>query len=235
MHSIPRSTEPGFLSDLRAKYSDWDQLEGMERRQIRGALAADFSRICGYCEQTCVEPTRAERDNEESVDHFQPRRLFPGEWLNWLNLIFACRRCNQSKGSQWPTIGDSVNRRLALINRYEQVSEYVCPNRSDTQPLCESLFTFNLGSGEIAPSEDLDAASRSMAYRTIVDINLNSIHPSQQYLPELRKEWIGHLEATLRQANDSGLRSAIVLGFCQRDQQFSSLMLTYARDKGFDV
>ena len=74
------------------------------------------------------------------VDHFRPRRYFSGDWLNWLNLIYACRRCNQSKDSKWPTIGDADNRRLALIARYEHVSEYICPNQSDTQPLCETLF-----------------------------------------------------------------------------------------------
>jgi len=95
MHSVLRSPEPDFLADLRTKYSDWSQLEGVDRRQVRAALAADFGVICGYCEQPCVEPTRAERDNEESVDHFRPRRIFPNEWMNWANLIYSCRRCNQ--------------------------------------------------------------------------------------------------------------------------------------------
>ena len=229
MHSIPRSPEPDFLLDLLTRYSDWSQLENVERRQVRSALAEDFGGVCAYCEQQCVEPTRAEKDDEESVDHFRPRRYFPSEWLNWLNLIYACRRCNQSKGSQWPTIGDAVNRRLSLINRYEHVSEFVCPNQSDTQPLCETLFAFDVASGEIAPSGGLDNAGWSMAYRTIADIDLNSIQPGQLDLPELRKEWVKSLETTLNKAENPDLRSTIISGFCRRDQPFSSLAMSYAR------
>ncbi len=235
MHSVQRSPEPAFLNDLRSRLSEWEQLENVERRQVRASLAEDFSRICGYCEQSCVEPTRSERDNEESVDHFRPRRYFSGDWLNWLNLIFACRRCNQSKDSKWPSIDGADNRRLARIARYEHISEYVCPNQSDTQPLCETLFAFNLDTGEIAPVDDLDDANWSRAYRTIVDIDLNSVYPSQPALPELRRFTSSLFEVALRLADSSDERVAIVTGFAQRDKPFSSFMLAYARNIGFDV
>ena len=235
MHSIPRSPEPDFLLDLLTRYSDWSQLEPVERRQVRSALADDFSEICAYCEQQCVEPTRAERDNEESVDHFRPRRHYPNEWLNWLNLIYACRRCNQSKLSKWPTIDDRDNRLLARITRYEPISEYVCPNQSDTQLHCETLFAFNVATGEINPANDIDDAHWSMAYRTIVDIDLNSIQPGQLDLPELRKEWVKSLETTLNKAENPDLRSTIISGFCRRDQPFSSLAMSYARDHDFEL
>ena len=224
-----------MLNDLRARRSDWEQLESGERRQVRAELAQDFSRICGYCEQSCDEPTRSERDNEESVDHFRPRSRFPGDWLNWLNLVYACRRCNQSKGSKWPAINDADNRRLATINRYEPVSEYVCPNASDAQPHPETLFTFNLNSGEIGPAHALDNENWSRAYRTIVDIDLNSNNPGQQNLPELRRLRRRLLEDTLRHFNDPDLRSSIVAGFCQRDRPFSSFVLTYAGSNGFEA
>ena len=58
MHSVQRSPEPAFLSDLRSRLSEWEQLENVERRQVRAVLAEDFSRICGYCEKSCDEPTR---------------------------------------------------------------------------------------------------------------------------------------------------------------------------------
>lgn len=235
MHSIPRSPEPHFLPELLNRYSDWNQLEIAERRLVRGALAEDFNGICGYCERSCVEPTRAERDNEESVDHFRPRRHFPNEWLNWLNLIYSCRRCNQSKGSKWPTAGDYDNQRLARITRYQQVSEYVCPNQSEHGPQCDALFDYDLAAGEIGPANDVDDAHWSMAYRTIADIDLNSIQPSQQNLPELRKEWLRILETTLRRFSNPDERSAIVFGHCQRDQPFSSFVLAYARRNGFEV
>ena len=232
MHSIPRSPEPAFLPDLRTKYSDWDQLEGAERRLVRAALAGDFGSICGYCEQECVEPSRAESDNEESVDHFRPRRQFPSEWLNWPNLIYSCRRCNQSKGSKWPTIADYDNQRLAIIARYQQVSGYVNPNQFGHEPQCETLFDYNLATGEISPAEDTNDAHWSMAYRTIVDIDLNSVFPSYQNLPELRRARLNYLETTLRQT-DSDLRGIIVNGLCQRNQAFSSFITTYAGINGY--
>ena len=235
MHSVQRSPDPAFLNDLRSRLSEWEQLENVERRQVRAALAQDFSRICGYCEQSCVEPTRAESDNEESVDHFRPRRYFSDDWLNWLNLIYACRRCNQSKDSKWPTIGDADNRRLALIARYEHVSEYICPNQSDTQPLCETLFAFNLDTGEIGPADGLDNANWSRAHRTILDIDLNSIRSSQQDLPGLRRFTSSLFEVALRLADNSDERLAIITGLTQRNQPFSSFVLAYARGNGFDV
>ena len=210
-------------------------MEAEERRLVRRALAEDFNRICGYCEQSCVEPTRAERDNEESVDHFRPRRLFPDDWLDWLNLIYSCRRCNQSKGSKWPTVDDYDNQRLASITRYQQISEYVCPNQSEHGPQCDALFDYSLATGEIRPTEDIDDAHWSMAYRTIDNMDLNSIQPSQQILPELRQQQIRFLEITLSEASDSELRSAIVAGFCRRNQPFSSFLLAYARSNGYEV
>ena len=235
MHSVLRSPEPDFLAELRTKYSDWSQLEGVDRRQVRAALAADFGVICGYCEQPCVEPTRAERDNEESVDHFRPRRHFPDEWMNWANLIYSCRRCNQSKGSKWPTIGDYDNQRLAIISRYQQVAEYVSPSQSEHEPQCENLFDYYLATGEIGPAEAVDDAHWSMAYRTIVDIDLNSVFPSYQNLPELRRARVNFLETTLQQTDDPRLRAIIVKGLCQRSQAFSSFILVYARDNGYDA
>lgn len=234
MHSVPRSPAPDLLADLRTKYSDWDQLEGVDRRQVRSALTADFGSICGYCEQSCVEPTRAERDDEESVDHFRPRRHFPDEWLNWANLIYSCRRCNQAKGSKWPTVGDYDNQRLEIIGRYQPVSEYICPNQSENEPQCETLFDFDVATGEIRPANVVDDAHWSMAYRTIADIDLNSIQPSQQSLPELRQQQTKFLEITLAETNDTELRSVIVDGFCRRGQPFSSFVLTYVRNKGFE-
>ena len=235
MHSIPRSPEPGFLSDLRAKYSDWDQLEPTERRQVRRALAEDFLKVCAYCEQSCVPPTPTEGDNEESVDHLRPRRDFPGEWLSWLNLVYACRRCNQSKGSKWPVIDDDDNRRLSVISRYQEVSDHVCPNQSDTLPRCESLFEFDLDTGEIGPANGVDDFYWSMAKRTIDDIDLNSVFPSYQDLPELRRARLTYLETTIEQAQDPSLIATIVNGLCQRNQEFSSFLSVYARSKGFDI
>ena len=235
MHTVERSPEPEFLSHLRDRYVGWEDLEIEERRRVRAELAHDFNRICGYCEQSCAPTTPGQADNEESVDHFRPRHRFPGEWLDWLNLVYACRRCNQAKGSKWPVIGDDDNLRLSRINRYREVSGYVCPNSVDSQPPAETFITFDVNNGEIGPADDLEDVNWSMAYRTVVDFDLNSIRPGQDNLPSLRKLRQGLLEETLWQVLEPELQQVIVAGFIQRNRPFSSFMSAYAKAIGFNA
>ena len=98
LHSVPRSPEPEFLAELRSAYTNWDDLDGGDRRRIRDALARDFGLVCAYCEQFC-QPTQSRAQtggeesppppDEESIDHLRPRSLFPNLWLDWPNLIYA--------------------------------------------------------------------------------------------------------------------------------------------------
>jgi hypothetical protein len=39
------------------------------------------------------------------VDHYRPKKLFPHLATEYLNLFYACNRCNAFKGSFWPTPG----------------------------------------------------------------------------------------------------------------------------------
>ena len=175
MHSVERSPEPDFFDGLRAEYTRWDELEGDNRRRIRDALVQDFGMVCAYCEQPCQSPTLYEEPNEESIDHFRPRNRFPERWLEWLNMVYACRRCNQAKGGSWPGISDVlINQILAgEDSRYTAISEYVNPNAVDGQRWAGDFFAFDVGTGEIFPSAQLDRMEWSMARRTIRDIDLN--------------------------------------------------------------
>ena len=184
MHSVERSPEPDFLAQLRNDRAKWDDLDGGDRRRIRHALAQDFGPICAYCEQRC-QPTRSRARteseeesataDEESIDHFRPRRWFPDLWLDWFNLVYACYRCNQSKADSWPVEDDTKNRLLtaAFSPRYVPVSEYVNPNGSNRQRPALEFFDFDFDSGEIRPSAQLDDQEWSMARRTIDDVDLN--------------------------------------------------------------
>lgn len=215
------------MRSLRTLFAGWDELPIEERRRVRGRLNHDFSGICGYCEQRC-EPTNRDRSGkEESVDHFRPRSRFPGESLNWLNLVYSCRRCNQAKGDRWPTAGDADNRRLGRIRRYRQVDGYVCPNAVATQPPAEFFFSFDIELGEIVPDDNLADSEWSLAYRTIVDLDLNSIATGDD-LPEQRRLQRDFLRETLRQVSEIRLREAIIAGFAQRSRPFSSFVAAYA-------
>ena len=110
MHLVQRSPEPAFFAVLRAAHTQWNDLDGGNRKQIRDALVADFGPICAYCEQPCQTPTRSgDSFNEETIDHFRPRHWFPHLWLDWPNLIYACHRCNQAKGGSWPGYDDQLS------------------------------------------------------------------------------------------------------------------------------
>ena len=184
MHSVPRSPEPVFFPELRAAYAGWNDLDGSDRQRIRDALIQDFRLICAYCEQFC-QPTqpRAQtegeetipRPDEESVDHFRPRSIFPDLWLDWPNLIYACYRCNQSKVDSWPVEGDMKNRLLTAAHRprYTPVSEYVNPNEETGRRPAQEFFDFDFDTGEIRPVDHLSDVEWSMARRTIDDIDLN--------------------------------------------------------------
>jgi len=234
MHSVQRSVEPNFLTLFRARYSGWEDLSSEERRRVRAELSRDFDRICGYCERQCNPDTPGRWPDGESVDHFLPRSRFPVEWLNWLNLVYSCHRCNLAKGNKWPAIGDAENTRLGVINRYRQVAGYVCPNSADFQLPAETFFTFDVDNGEIRPADDLDDEEWSMAYRTIIDLDLNSLD-SRDDLPNQRKVERQLLDETLRQASEADLRHVIVSGITQRSRPFSSYMSAYAKAIGFDV
>ena len=107
MHSVERSPDPDFLAQMSTDHANWDELDGGDRRRIRDALAHDFGPICAYCETQCEWPNSYRNSpRQETIDHFRPRYRFPNLWLDWLNLVYACHRCNQTKGNSWPGFDD---------------------------------------------------------------------------------------------------------------------------------
>ena len=151
-------------------------------------MARDFGGVCAYCQQSCDPPTGKESPdpNEERIEHFRPRSVFPDEQFQWLNLLYACYRCNnESKQNKWPQLGDSDNQRLTRFARYTPVSEYVNPNESDDQRPAHEFFSFNFVTGEMMPAEELEDSEWSMAFRTIRDIDLNDLYSGRADNDEL--------------------------------------------------
>ena len=170
MHAVPRSPEPESLAELRRAFAQWDDLGGQDRRRIRDRLARDFRQTCAYCERRCQQTTHNENlPDEETIDHFRPRDHFPSLSFDWLNLVYACRRCNQAKRNSWPGYGNSITEALF------PASEYVNPNATDNQRPAQEFFSFDFSAGEIIPSNQLDSDESAIAGRTIRDINLNDI------------------------------------------------------------
>ena len=245
MHSVKRSTEPGFFAELRAAYTDWDDLDGGARQRIRVVLARDFGLVCAYCEEFC-QPTQPRaraggeesppRPDEESIDHFRPLSRFPDLWLDWPNLIYSCYRCNQSKGNAWPVEDDVKNRLLTAAYRpsYTPVSEYVNPNEEPGRRPANDFFDFDFDTGEIKPAVQLDDVGWSMARRTIGDIDLNDeLSERETYDPDhLFNQRRYHLYLLIEQINTHpDLSYQVMQEATLPDKPFSSYISAYLKQR----
>ena len=235
MRSVQRS-EPGFLDAFRANHRQWDDLGGSERRRIREALSQEFGPNCVYCQKSCSSPSNtADSADEETIDHFRPRRLFPDLWLDWLNLVYACRRCNQVKADNWPGYdGELVDRVLAAEDpRYSGVSEYVSPNATQGRRPAQEFFSYDVQTGEISPSELLDPVEWSIARRTIRDIDLNDMQlgeNGQNHLWNRRKTQRDFLNQTLDRIGEGRLRERVISTFTSHEYPFSSFVTAYVSE-----
>ena len=165
MHSVRRSPEPDYLAEIRAAHGQYADLRDPDRIRIREALKQDFGRICAYCERTCQPSDYGRPGDRETSDHFRPQSLFPEITLDWLNLVYACHRCNRIKDNRWP--------RNNYDNTVLPVSMYVNPNATKGQRPAEEFFRFNIETGEIAAASKIDLSEQAIAARTISDIDLN--------------------------------------------------------------
>ena len=255
MHGAPRSPEPGFFEAVRCRYDDWGELYGAAGEQVRNcrgqgpapccrahlkgldgegvrgairdALRRDFAGICGYCEQDCAGTVAV-------IEHFRPRWAFPDEWATWLNLVYACERCDASKGDKWPGAPGDYDARYSYVN----------PSLIANQQPAEEFFEYYVGidgdadgdmaPGQMMPSANLSADGWWRANRTIEDLDLNSDYELVgSRLPELRTE---HLDYVLDEIGDPAAdvdRTAMVLSeYSERNQPFSSYVAAFARSLG---
>ena len=238
MHSIERSSEPGFFAELRSKHSDWEDLSGSDRQRIRDELFNDFATICAYCERPCQQVTVTYPElGDESIDHFRPRQHFPELWLDWLNLVLACRRCNQAKGGRWPGRDDPplINQTLTAQDpRYKPPSEYVDPNYGNGKTAVGGFFAYDTATGEMSPSPYLDPMEWSMARRTISDIDLNDSALGENepsHLWNRRLEQRNLLIERINQLDDFDTKVNIMLEFMLPDKPFSSFISAYIKER----
>ena len=91
---------------------------------------------------------------------------------------------------------------IAEDSRYTPVSEYVNPNAVDGQRPARDFFAFNVETGEIAPSEQLDRMGWSMARRTIGDIDLNDSYSGDNEPGHLWNRRLRQRDLLLQGLND---------------------------------
>ena len=241
MHSVSRSPEPDFWRGLNANFLNWDDLGSRQRSQIRDALARDFGPICAYCERPCTQPTlAANTPDEETVDHFRPRDRFPTLAFDWLNLVYACHRCNQRKDNQWPGFDDDiVNQVLAAAypGTYITPGEYVNPNAMNGRRPAREFFMYDFDTGDMLPAEVLDQTEWSTAIRTIRDIDLNDCAddaPGENDLSHLwnrRKAQLDLLISQLSQKDDIGEIFSVIQQFTMPDKPFSGFIAAWVKER----
>ena len=186
-------------------------------------MARDFHGVCAYCEGL---------PDEETVDHFRPQSRFPDLTLHWLNLVYACRRCNQAKRDSWPGYDDVWTDRLLKAENpgYVPVYEYVNPNASGSSRPASEFFDYHIGTGQIKPAEELAPSDWSMARRTILDIDLNDSGLGDNdlgHLWNLRLDQRDRLVQRINEVEDPDLRAGILLEFMLPNRPFSSFIAAY--------
>ena len=255
MHSVIRSPEPtNLFNEMRCKYSQdrtpWEKKDfGYDRWRIRRALEVDFGKVCAYCEQPCQHGSG---ENAETVDHFEPRNECPEKWLDWDNMVFACRRCNRIKGGKWPgkmrnwpenkgvypAYDDAeIDARLKSWHkdRYVSPSEYANPSAVSGKRIAQDLFSYNFVTGEIWPSESLENEEWSIARRTILDIDLNDIESGQYSLGEYdennlweqRLDWLDSVLKELMNLDDIDSQRKRAGDFIVPDMPYSGFISAY--------
>ena len=232
MHSVQRSPEPDFLAQLRSSHTQWNDLEDKSRRRIRTSLRQDFGRVCAYCEQQYDPEAYRNVHNAETIDHFRPRSRFPGLSFDWLNLIYACYRCNQSKGNSWPGYDDEITNKIlaARHTQYTPPSEYVDPNATAGHRPTHEFFDFDVDTGEIAPASELDDLEWSTARRTIWDIDLNDKRLGEndhRHLWNLRRYQRYLLIEALNSVDDTNAKIQMLAEFIKPDKPFSGFIRAY--------
>lgn len=84
MRAIAKGREPQSLAAHRRKpHSDYDNYEGKDA--LRESLAAEQQGLCCYC-MGRIRPVA----NGMKIEHWRSRACYPGEQLNYRNLLGAC-------------------------------------------------------------------------------------------------------------------------------------------------
>ena len=150
--------------------------------------------VCAYCERLCDDRNG---QNQNTVDHFRPRKTHNQLMFEWRNLMYVCRRCNKAKDDDW-------------FNVEVDQGGFVDPR----EPAAEIYLGFDLKTGGAIVHPDLqDSKKRCKAQRTIDALALD-----REDINRLRRD---HLSTVRSLHCDKGRKLA---PFKRRKVQFSSLI-----------
>jgi hypothetical protein len=103
-------------------------------------LRFEFGGQCVYCRAL----DHAKGQESFGVDHYRPKRRFPLLSAEYLNLYYACNRCNSNKGQFWP-------------NAAQQTAGIFIPNPCEHTMFDHMRYTLGrVESGSVAGSYTVD-------------------------------------------------------------------------------
>lgn len=86
-------------------------------RQYKPSLREEFEAQCVYCRAL----DRIKGYDSFGVDHYRPMRLYPSLATEYMNLYYACNRCNTLKRDFWPSLRQYVVEKIFIPNPCEHV------------------------------------------------------------------------------------------------------------------
>ncbi len=114
-------------------------------------LRQEFLYSCGYCKTREPEIGGAKSFH---IDHYKPKSVFPDLECSYVNLIYACRDCNQYKGAYWPTPLQRLSGKSIINPRKENFAKHVnmseCKWEGKTVRGKWNVFKFRLDSEILA-------------------------------------------------------------------------------------
>lgn len=177
MRKFQRATEPVVLQNNRDKWTvqwvelqkrnpsakfPWYQVDGRTAREhILPHLSGQTAAHCSFCDAFPVGGV-----SNETIEHFQPKSLFPELAYTWFNLYYCCDDCQSAKGELWDEL---------LLK----------PDTDDYS--CSRYFEYDFTTGEIKPNAVSPVQDQLRAIKTIELYGLDSHHRRRNRLLELRK------------------------------------------------
>lgn len=115
---------PDYAERVKTALADFERYNTKRNKTFRGvrtALASMCSgeRRCMYCEDSVANV----------VEHYFPKAFYPERAFVWENYLYACGRCNTSKGSQFEVFSRQNGQRMKLTR--SQNSPIVPPEPGD--------------------------------------------------------------------------------------------------------
>ena len=85
------------LQSDRSSAWNWRQVDNEKvNHKLLPHLKSQAGDHCSFCDANPVSPP-----SNETIEHFQPKSIFPRQAWQWENLYFCCDFCQGQKREQW--------------------------------------------------------------------------------------------------------------------------------------